>query len=111
MYWTLSAVNNLEVKMTSPKDDKGKTRIPYEAPLLFDLGGGGAAAGAGGKACRPGGSPTGSNCANGTTASGGACRAGTNAAGGKCNPGGVAGDGRCTDGGVPSKKCKAGSTK
>ena len=98
MYWVLSAVNNLEVKMTSPKDDKEKTRIPYEPPRLFDLGGG-AAAGGGGVTCSPGGSP-GDKCTDGNLAT-------TD----RCTSGGFAGKKDCAAGGVPQKKCKAGSTK
>lgn len=90
-------MNNLEVKMTSPKDDKEKIRIPYEPPRLFDLGG--AAAGGGGAACNPGGSPQAD------------CKDGNAATSDKCTSGGFAGKKDCRAGGVPEKKCKAGSTK
>lgn len=73
--------------MTSPKGDDQKTRIPYEPPRLFDLGGG--VAHAAKRHCKPGGSPVG-HCQTGGAAAGGKCQAGT-VAGRKCQTGGAAG--------------------
>ncbi len=82
--------------MTDTKDDNQRTRIPYESPRLFDLGGGVAYAAV---ACIPGGSPAG-KCKDG------------NAAPGICASGGVAGGNRdCKAGGIPTKDCNMGSTK
>ncbi|MBW2005697.1 MAG: hypothetical protein JRI72_14070 [Deltaproteobacteria bacterium] len=51
--------------MTDPKDDDQKTKIPYEPPRLFDLGGGVAYAAA--PHCGIGGSPPSGQCREGTT--------------------------------------------
>ena len=83
--------------MTGEKNDNQGTRIPYEPPRLFDLGGGVAYAQA---TCKPGGSPA-----------AGGCKSGSAATSGPCNSGGIAGHGPCKAGGVPAYACKAGSTK
>jgi len=83
--------------MTDLKDENQKTRIPYEPPRLFDLGGGVAYAQA--AVCNPGGSPTGQ------------CKSGSAAATGRCSTGTVAGGGNCQDGGIPSLSCAAGGSK
>jgi hypothetical protein len=82
--------------MTDSKDDNQKTRIPYEPPQLFDLGGGVAYAAV---ACNPGGSPT------------GRCTDGSAATIGKCQIGNIAGGGDCKGGGIPSGRCKGGGSK
>jgi hypothetical protein len=68
--------------MTDPKDKDQKTKIPYEPPRLFDLGGGVAYAGA---PCSPGGSPAG-KCQAGTAVGTNDCTLGT-AAGSTCKKG------------------------
>ncbi len=83
--------------MTDSKDNNQKTRIPYEPPRLFDLGGGVAYAAV--TACSPGGSPAGQ------------CRSGNAAPTGKCQIGNIAGGGACREGGIPSDKCQTGGSK
>ena len=83
--------------MTDSKDNNQKTRIPYEPPRLFDLGGGVAYAQV--ATCTPGGSPTGQ------------CRNGNIAATSRCSTGNIAGGGNCRDGGIPSSKCSVGGSK
>jgi hypothetical protein len=79
--------------MPNSKKDNPDTRIPYEPPRLFDLGGGVAYAA---DACVTGGSPIDAKCTAGTVAS-------TD----KCDTGGIAGD-KCDSGGTAAKKCSAG---
>ena len=97
--------------MTDSKNNEKDSRIPYEPPRLFDLGGGVAYAAAPG-ACSPGGSPTAGQCTPGSAATGGKCQSGgaagsvcqngSGALGGKCQSGQTA-SGKCTAGGVPGK--------
>jgi len=79
----------------SGKDDKG-SRIPYEPPKLFDIGGGIAYAQS---VCKAGGSPGAVQCTSGGTASGGACKTGGTAAA-TCRSGTTATFG-CKTGGKP----------
>lgn len=82
--------------MAKPKDKDQGTKIPYEPPRLFDLGGGVAYAQA---ACSPGGSPGAGACKSGSSAAGLQCWTGT-AAGGFCKQGNSA-VGLCKAGGAP----------
>ena len=105
--------------MTESKDGNQKTRIPYELPKLFDLGGGVAyAKGKGeckdgtlpaGLICKAGGSPGGgTECKQGVSA-GADCRAGQ-FAGVKCDNGITASGGDCKDGSTaPSRNCDSGN--
>lgn len=105
--------------MTESKDGDLKTRIPYELPKLFDLGGGVAyAKGKGeckkgtapaGLICKVGGSPGGgTECKSGSSA-GADCRTGQ-VAGSKCDTGYAASGGDCKDGQTaPSRNCDYGS--
>ena len=103
--------------MTESKDGNQKTRIPYELPKLFDLGGGVAYA-AGeckdgtvpkGLICKAGGSPGGgTGCSPGSSA-GADCKNGLRA-GSKCDTGSTASGGDCKDGGMaPSRNCDYGT--
>jgi hypothetical protein len=82
--------------MTDPKDKDQKTKIPYEPPRLFDLGGGVAYAQA---PCKPGGSPGPGACRDGSTAGSDRCTTGV-VAGGPCKQGNSA-IGLCKAGGAP----------
>lgn len=105
--------------MTESKDGNQKTRIPYELPKLFDLGGGVAyAKGKGeckdgtlpaGLICKAGGSPGGgTECKSGSSA-GDECKSGQ-VAGSECKTGYAASGGECKDGQTaPSRKCDYGA--
>jgi hypothetical protein len=69
--------------MTDAEDKEKKTKMPYEPPRLFSLGGGTAHAA---EQCQPGGSPLGGKCQNGAVAIGGNCQSGT-IAGNQCKVG------------------------
>jgi len=114
----------LEAKMTGSKDGNQKTRIPYEPPTLFDLGGGVAYAkgeckngGAPkGLVCKTGGSPGGSECKDGSSAgsdcksgqmAGSECKMGFTASGGNCKDGNMAPSAKCDDG-TAAQSCKKG---
>ena len=84
--------------MTDPKDKDQRTKIPYEPPRLFDLGGGVAYAAV---PCSPGGSPTTAKCENGGAATGSGCSSGT-MAGGQCKSGSTAIGGKCKVGNTPA---------
>jgi len=104
--------------MTTKGDKDRNTKMPYEPPRLFDLGGVDVAYAQ--ADCRPGGSPVAGQCKDGSMAptekcrSGGnagtECRLGTAAAGYKCRSGQTAGGGECRDGGSAAGQCKAGSS-
>jgi hypothetical protein len=68
----------MEDKMTESEKEDKESRIPYEPPKLFDIGGGIAYAQT---VCRVGGSPGAVQCNSGGTASGGACKTGGTASG------------------------------
>ena len=65
-----SRLLRLEAKMTESKDGNQKTRIPYELPKLFDLGGGVAYAKGTGE-CKDGTGPAGLICKAGGSPGGG----------------------------------------
>lgn len=104
--------------MTESKDGNQKTRIPYELPKLFDLGGGvayakgigecKAGAAPAGLICKAGGSPGGTECSTGSSA-GADCNTGQTA-GSKCDTGYTASGGDCKNGErAPSRNCEYGS--
>jgi hypothetical protein len=64
--------------MAEPKDKDKKTKIPYEPPRLFNLGGGVAYAQT---PCNPGGSPGAGACKEGVAAGSNYCQAGSLAVG------------------------------
>ena len=90
----------------SGKEDKD-TRLPYESPKLFDLGGGVAHAAT--LDCKPGGSPAGTMCKAGGAATTTQCNPG-GAAGGVCTSGSTAAGGRCKSGGAAAATCKTGTS-
>lgn len=92
--------------MPNSKKDNPDTRIPYEPPRLFDLGGGVAYAQ---ETCEPGGSPGGAICEPGSSASGSFCESGI-IAGGKCEQGGTAAGDKCESGGAAGGKCDVGTS-
>ena len=92
--------------MASTKDKEKRTKMPYEPPQLFSLGGGVAHAA---ENCIPGGSPTVGACQSGSGAFASHCLSG-GAAGGKCELGNAASGGSCGDGNTASVQCKAGGT-
>jgi len=114
--------------MTESKDGNQKTRIPYEPPTLFDLGGSVAHAKGKGDRCKNGSNPAGLVCKAGGSPGGGAeckpgtvagseckagytagseCKLGQAASGGECKAGGMAAGGECKDGSAAAK-CKTG---
>jgi hypothetical protein len=106
----------------SESDDKdNKAGLPYEPPMLIDLGGGVAHAQA---KCQVGGSPSAGACNTGSTASSGKCSTGGVAGSHKggcasgwaasgadgCKTGGTAAGYSCDTGATPGKWCKTGGS-
>ncbi len=81
--------------MTDPKEEKKDSRIPYEPPRLFSLGGG--IAYAVDTVCRQGGLPYLTQCTTGGTAQAGECKSGSTASA------------RCRSGGQANYQCKTGT--
>jgi hypothetical protein len=97
----------LEDKMTDSKKDNQSTRIKYEPPRLFDLGGGIAHAAPGD--CKLGGSPAGGKCQAGSVAITSDCKPGQTA-GVACKDGIAASGDQCKTGTTAAGKCKKGGT-